>query len=512
MIEKIKTTVIREKNSASSKFGRDLNVIYSETAMSGRIAFNLRGAILAFAFFIYFFVNNGTLGLFPENWYIYYRSIRLSDLIEYCLIIYSFIKIREYSDLFTSKSLILPKIFLGYILFEFFWSALSYHFDVIEYFFRLKGLWSSFLIFPFLLLLKRGGLPYLIKIIFPFAVISNFLYIMTALTGVAFLPDVSITVLKLPFGLTVYRVFGGTFYGEQYMIGFIYFWMTKKFKFYQVFFVILFLIPHLLAFGRASWAAISFTIIAIFILGFYYKKNYKNLFRQSIIIVILLVTLIVGFIKLFPDSEYYIDALNERIFQGQEDVTYSEGTYDTRVHFQSDALVRLWLQSNIFVGVGMHPMWVVRPENYEEQVWYNAFCDVTWPGVLAAYGLIGFAIALCFQFYFIFVSAKLVFKLKEFSIYSFFLTTSLFGFIFSTFIIYSFSLISTGLWGFATSNFSIAILVYVYEKCHKANININENPLNNNISFINLNGAIKKIKNNRFSSNLINGFKNNGSI
>jgi len=510
MIEKIKTAGLGDKIRTKPSLGKELNLIFSDSAFTGRVAFNLKGAVLAFGFFLYFFVQNGTLGLFPEKWYIYYRSIRLSDLVQYTLIIYSFIKVKEYSDLFTSRSLLLPKIFLGYIVFEFFLSALNYHFDIIEYFFRLKGLWSSFLIFPFLLLLKRNGLLYLIKMIFPFAVLSNVLYIMTALTGVAFLPDVSIYILKLPFDMTVYRVYGGTFYGEMFLIGFIYFWITKKFKFYQVFFVILFLIPHILAFGRSSWFTIAFTISIIFAIGVYYKKNYKNVLRQIAVISIFLLSLFIIFTNFFPDSNYLADALKERVFQGEEDITYNEGTYDTRVHFQTNSLIRLWLQSNIFVGVGMHPMWVVRPENYEEQVWYNAFCDVTWPAVLAAYGLIGLAIALCYQVYFIYLAAKMVLKMKEFDINTYLLTTSLCGFIFSTFITYSYNLITTGLWGFYSTNFAIAFFVYFYEKFRIEKIKDEIKQEINQTEFIKMNGTIKKIRNKRFHANQLFDYKKNG--
>lgn len=510
MIEKIKTAGLGDKIRARPNLGRELNVIFSDTAFTARVAFNLKGAILAFGFFIYFFVQNGTLGLFPEKWYIYYRSIRLSDLVQYMLIIYSFIKIKEYSDLFKSRSLLLPKIFLVYIIFEFFWSAINYHFDVIEYFFRLKGLWSSFLIFPFLLLLKRNGLIYLIKLIFPFAVLSNILYIMTAVTGVAFLPDVSIYVLKLPFEITVYRVYGGTFYGEMYMLGFIYFWITKKFKFYQVFLVILFLIPHILSFGRSSWVTITFTIFLIFILGAYYKKNYKNIIRQTVILAIFFVSLIIVFSRFYPDAPYMADALKERLFQGGEDITYSEGTYDTRVHFQTNSLLKLWQQSNVLVGVGMHPFWIVRPENYEEQVWYNALCDVTWPAVLAAYGLVGLFIAVCFQFYFIFVASKMMLKVKEVDMNTYFLTTCLCSFYFSTFITYSYNLINTGLWGFYTSNIAIAFFVYIYEKNRKKIKDDENNREENQTEFIKMNGALKKIRNNRFYLNSDFKYKNNG--
>src|SRR5207253_2042387 len=123
-----------------------------------------------------------------------------------------------------------------------------------EYAFRLKGLWSSFLVFPFLLLYKRNGLGFFIKILFPVAIISNVLYILTALTGIAFLPDITIISQRLPGEIVVYRVYGGTFFGEMFFLGFVYMWITRKFRFWQLFLVLLFLLPHILAFGRAAWA------------------------------------------------------------------------------------------------------------------------------------------------------------------------------------------------------------------------------------------------------------------
>jgi hypothetical protein len=45
---------------------------------------------------------------------------------------------------------------------------------------------------------------------------------MSAVTGIAFLPDIGIAEQNLPGGLKVFRVYGGTFYGELFFLGFIY--------------------------------------------------------------------------------------------------------------------------------------------------------------------------------------------------------------------------------------------------------------------------------------------------
>src|SRR5438046_10556565 len=104
-------------------------------------------------------------------------------------------------------------------------------------------LWSSFLFLPFILLYQRIGVLFLIKIFFPVAVISNILYILSALTGIPFMPDTSIITQTLPGGIEIFRVYGGTFYGDLFYLGFIYFWITKRFRAWQIFPVILFIIP-----------------------------------------------------------------------------------------------------------------------------------------------------------------------------------------------------------------------------------------------------------------------------
>ncbi len=154
--------------------------------------------MLAWAFFLIFFIENGTLGLVPQQFYFVYRNVRISDIILYGIIIYSLINIKEYEQLFKSKALILVKLMLIYLLLEFIISTIYYSQNPIEYFFRLKYLWFSFLIFPFLLLLKRNGLNYLVKLVIPVAIVSNILYILTALSGKPFLPGVDIVTQTLP--------------------------------------------------------------------------------------------------------------------------------------------------------------------------------------------------------------------------------------------------------------------------------------------------------------------------
>lgn len=447
------------------------SVIYSENFLKEEIFLNLKARVVAVSIFLYYFIENGTLGLFPAKFYTVYRSIRISDLILYALIAYSIYCWKEYQDLIKSKAFLLIKMLLAYLVFEFIISYFRYGFNPLEYFFRLKGVWTSFLVFPFMLLLKRGGFKFLIKLIFPVAVISNVLYLLTALTGIPFLPDVSIIRQRLPGDIEVFRVFGGTFYGELFFLGIVYYWITKRFRLWQIGFVILFLFPHVLAFGRLAWFGFAFTIILMIFLNSLNKRNYKILFRQAIIIFISGFILIFAFIKLMPESDFYVDALNARIFQAEDDVKYSEGTYGTRVIMQNSALVSLWQKSNIFIGVGMHPMWVVGPDSKEEMIYYSAFCDVTWPGVLAAYGLIGVALALAIQFYYMFLAYKVIKVSKEITIYTFIITCLLAKLFFDFTVGFSYILFSVGLWGlFQMLNVYIPVLIYCYEDAKKKNL------------------------------------------
>jgi hypothetical protein len=451
----------RKSSAKASTATKEL--VYNEKFVQTDVVLSLKAKMLAIALFLYFFIERGTLGLLPPSSYFIYRSIRISDFIQYALIIYSFFCIKEYITLFRSKSFLIVKLILLYIVLEFIISAISYQFNVIEYFFRLKGVWSSFLVFPYILLYKRNGFGFLFKLIFPAAVISSILYIMTALTGTAFLPDVEIITQKLPGDLEVYRVYGGTFFGEFFLFGFIYLWITKRFKLYQLFFVVLFMMPHILAFGRGAWLRLAFTIFLFVLLNSIKKKNFKTLFRQALILSLLCGAIIFSFIKFIPDSDYYIEALSARIFQGEEDIKYNEGTYAER-GIQNNALVKLWLNSNPFIGIGMHPMWVYRPETQEERLLYGAFSDVAWASVLAAYGIIGFILAISFQIYYLIKGFKILRKSTTINIYTFLLTTFLAQLIFDVFLGYSHTLVSVGLWGLgSTLSFGVANFVFLYE-------------------------------------------------
>lgn len=442
--------------------------LYKENLLKNESLASIRAKLLAVFIFLYYFIENGTLGLVPEKYYYVYRSMRISDFILYGLVIYSFYNVREYIDLFKSRPLLIVKIILAYFLLEFALSAVRYGFNPIEYFFRLKGLWSSFLIFPYLLLIKRNGLEFLIKLIFPVAVISNFLYLLSALTGIPFLPDVSVYKQKLPGDIEIFRVYGGTFFGEMFFLGFVYYWITRRFVFWQLIFVILFVIPHVLAFGRLAWVGFLFTIALMLLMNSLKKRQFRVLARQMIIIIITSLTLIIAFVKLIPESDFYIHALKVRVFQAQDDVKYAEGTYGTRVISQNAALIHLWNSSNIFIGVGMHPLWVVGPDSRAEVVYYDAFCDVGWAGVLAAYGLVGFSLALILQVYFIFLSFKLVKNSREGGIYDLLILLLFAKLMFDSTVGFSYVLLSTNLWGFFLSmNLYIAVLVHVYNEQKK---------------------------------------------
>jgi hypothetical protein len=441
---------------------------YSENFIKEELVTNLRARFLAIAIFLFYFIENGTLGLVPEKVYMVYRNIRVSDLILYGLVIYSLINIKEYRELFSSKAFLIAKILLCYFLFEFAVSTIRYGFNPIEYFFRLKGLWTSFLVFPYMLLIKRNGLSFLIKIIFPIAIISNLLYVLSALTGIPFLPDVSIYKQRLPGDIEVFRVFGGTFFGELFYLGFVYYWITKRFRMWQLFLVVLFIVPHILAFGRSAWAGFAFTILLMIVFNSLKKKNFKILFRQAAILVIMGLFLFISFMKFIPESDFYIDALEARIFQGQEDLKYDEGTYGTRILTQNASLLNLWANSDWFLGVGFHPMWVVKPESREEQLYYSAFCDVVWPSVLAAYGLIGFILCAILQIYYIYLCIKVLKRAPNENLYTLLITLLLAKMIFDLTFTSSYVLFSTGLWGFFLQmNIYIPVLVYTYEEQRK---------------------------------------------
>jgi hypothetical protein len=426
--------------------------------------------LLAWGIFLIFFVENGTLGLLPRQVYFVYRNMRISDFLIYGLTIYSLYNSKEYLEYLRCSAMLIIKILLIYFLFQFVISTILYGYSPVEYFFRLKGLWSSFLVFPYLLLLKRGGFPYLIKLIFPVAIVSNILYIMSSLTGIAFLPDIGIEKQSLPGGMEVYRVYGGTFLGEYFFLGFLYNWVTNKFRLYQLGLVILFVIPHILAFGRSAWAYFFFTIVLMFIWYNLKKKEFRIFLRQGILITLFLISLIYAFNKFIPESEYFGEALSARFLQGQEDIKYSKGTFGSRMA-NINMLIDLWMDSNILFGIGMHPLWVIRPETEQEVFYAWGFSDVRWASVLTAYGLVGFLLALIFQGQYIVLTWKLLKNVSNADIYSFFLLMAFSHFTFDTFINYSYYFVTVGLWGFSMFiSFYVALITFEYVKYQKGEL------------------------------------------
>jgi hypothetical protein len=422
----------------------------------------LNAKILAWGIFLIFFVENGTLGLIPKNFYFVYRSIRISDLLLYGLTLYSLFNMKEFVTLYKSRVMILPKLILLYLLFQFIVSSILYDYNIFEFFFRLKGMWMCFMVFPFLLLLKRRALGYLVKLILPVAIVSNILYIMSAVTGIAFLPDIGISEQDLPGGLKVFRVYGGTFYGELFFLGFIYNWMTKKFRVYQFILAILFIIPHILAFGRSAWIYFTITIAMMLIWYALKKKELQIAIRQVFMMSLLIGGLIYAFIQYVPSSDYFFEAIGARVEQGQDNYKYSEGTYGSRLA-NIEALLTLWSNSNIFFGIGMHPLWVVRPETVEDTIYIWGFSDIGWASVLTAYGLVGFILALLYQIY----NFILCLKILRRSVYSDLLLFFVFMFLsrlfFDSVINYSYMGLSVGLWGFWSTTFYVAALTYKFE-------------------------------------------------
>jgi hypothetical protein len=427
--------------------------------------------ILAWFIFLYFFIESGTLGLLPKQVYYVYRNVRFSDLIMYGLIIYSFFRAKEFYEYYGSKLTIIIKILLFYFAFQFIVSTILYDFNTVEYFFRLKGLWASFMVFPYLLLMKRNGVTYLIKLILPVTIVSNILYILSSLTGIAFLPDIGIEKQNLPGGLQVYRVYGGTFFGDLFFLGFIFKWITDKFRFYQLGLVVLFVIPHILAFGRSAWIFFSFTIVTMFILNILRKKDFKILIRQSVLIGIFILAVIYSFNKLIPQATYLTDALEARVEQGKDDYAEEKGTYGSRLE-NIKALIDLWGSSNVVFGIGMHPMWVIRAVTEEEKIYVWGFSDVKWASVLAAYGISGIAIAAFFQIFFFIIALKVLKNKKNMDLFVFFSTVLISQLMFDSLINYTYNLFTLGLLGMSTSvSFCTAALIYSYENIKRSSRN-----------------------------------------
>jgi len=455
--------VVRLANNLRVTSGKkpDYKPTFSEV-LEERNYLTLNAKLLAWGIFLIFFIENGTLGLIPKQFYFVYRNMRVSDFLLYALTAYSLFNVKEFSKYYHSRALLLPKILLVYFLFQFVVSSMMYDYNFIELFFRLKGIWMCFLIFPFLLLIKRRALGYLVKIMLPVAIVSNFLYILSAVTGIAFLPDIGISEQNLPGGLKVFRVYGGTFYGELFFLGFIYQWMTKKFRVYQLFLAILFIIPHILAFGRSAWVYFLLTIFIMIVWYSLKKKELKLAVRQIVLMSLLIGGLFYSFTKFVPQSDYLFEAIEARVEQGQEDIKYKEGTFGTRIA-NIEALLSLWQNSNIFIGIGMHPLWVVRPETVEENIYAWGFSDVGWASVLTAYGLIGFILAVLFQIYYIILCLKVMKNAVYNDLLVFFVLVFLSRLFFDTVVNYAYSGLSVGLWGFWSITFYIAALVYKHE-------------------------------------------------
>jgi hypothetical protein len=459
---RIITNTLRSKNNTQIN-GSANSSIYSSLKTD---FISRKAKLLAWAMFLYYFIENGTLGLIPSSFYTLYKTVKISDLILYGLVIYSLMNIKEYESLYKSKTLIIVKLLLVYLLFEFIISVVQYSQNPLEYFFRLKGVWSSFLIFPFLLLFKRNGLNYLIKLVLPVAIVSNIFYILTALTGVAFLPGVDIVKQTLPGGLKVLRVYGGTFYGEVFFVGFIYKWITDKFRLYQLPLVILFVTPHILAFGRGAWIKFTLIILIMVVWNMLKKKNLKSILKQIAVVCILGVLVIYSFVQFIPGSDYYVEALGSRVTQGEEDYKYKEGTYGTRLA-STGRLFDLWINSNVLLGVGFHPLWVIKPVTTEENLYAWGFSDVRWAAVLATYGALGFLMAVIFQIYYFIMAFKVLKYNKNNDIQQLFVIIMFAMLLFDTVFDFSNSLISFALWGFYAIAANIAALVYKYEEINK---------------------------------------------
>ncbi len=421
-----------------------------------------KAKLLAWAIFLFYFIENGTLGLLPKEMYFVYRNMRVSDFLLYGLIVYSLWCVKEYRELYSSKLLIIVKVMLLYYLAQFLVSSILYNYNLLEYFFRLKGAWQSFLVFPFLLLLKRKGLNYLAKLVLPVAIISNVLYILTSISGIAFLPQVDIAKQTLPGGMEVYRVYGGTFFGELFFLGFVYKWMTDKFRLYQLFLVVLFVMPQILAFGRQAWVYYTLTLFLMFLWNSLRKKEFRLVLRQIFLFVLVGLTLVYVFVNYIPRSDYLTEAIGARIEQGESDVSNNEGTYETRLN-SINVLVGLWLNGNVLFGIGMHPMWIVKPVTQEEIAYVWGFSDVGWASILAAYGAVGFLMALIFQISFAIGSFKVIRRKNTGGIATFFVLLFFSKLMFDSVINFTIQLFTVGLLGFGIVAVYIAATVYMYE-------------------------------------------------
>ena len=364
------------------------------------------------------------------------------------------------------------KILLLYMLFQFIISVITYRVNILEYFFRLKYLWMSFLVLPYLLLIKRGGIGYLAKLILPVAIVSNILYIFSAITGVAFLPDIEIVKQDLPGGLKVWRVFGGTFYGEVFMLGIIFYWNEYKFKLIYIPFFIFFALPHILAFGRSAWVFFTFAIVFIIVWRSYRKHDFKTLIKQIVMIGVTITAFVYFFNQFIPQSEQLTEAIEARIQQGQSDLKYGEGTYGTRMA-NIKVLLDLW-SANPILGIGMNPFWVINAVTVEENIYAWGLADIRWTGMLVVYGIVGFLIAIIFQLYYIILSFRLLKKIQLININYFFVLIFLIGLLRDLVLNYSYVLLTVSLHALGPIvSFYIANIIYFYEK--QVNNNLKKN-------------------------------------
>ena len=69
------------KKPAYGAFPQKNEFSYNESRYAENVSINLRGRVLAFTIFLYYFIENGTLGLIPPKYYMLYRNIRISDFI-----------------------------------------------------------------------------------------------------------------------------------------------------------------------------------------------------------------------------------------------------------------------------------------------------------------------------------------------------------------------------------------------------------------------------------------------
>jgi hypothetical protein len=238
--------------------------------------------------------------------------------------------------------------------------------------------------------------------------------------------------------------------------------MTKRFRFYQVFLAVLFILPHILAFGRSAWIYFALTIAIMVVWYAIKKREFRLAFRQIVVLSLLGIALVYAFVKLVPESDYLVSALEARISQGQDDLKFKEGTYGSRLA-SIGALITLWQNSNIFFGIGMHPLWVIKPLTVEENIYAWGFSDVGWASVLAAYGLVGFILALIYQIYYFVVSIKVVKNSKYNDILVFFALVFLSRLFFDSIINGAYVGLSVGLWGFWSTAIYVSAITYKLE-------------------------------------------------